>query len=208
MNKKRSPGTQMARRDKILNELESRMYSYIKEHEVACSYGNFKCVFKASTECNWSGSIKAFLEHAKLAHSEVVFINADNTIIYKNFAKRKIEQTGCRWHGIFVRDRDVFKCTIDVQHDTGMMRWCTFYVGVENCPDSFIYKIQIENHHNPSQKVSLEGSCRHYMQEENVFENNACMFTNYRVLERFCSGSDLKFTISVEDRVKYINRRS
>lgn len=173
---------------------------YIKEHEITCQYGAFTCLLNTATECNWCGPVSSFLNHAKAVHVDKVFINPNNIVVCKNFAVQERGRITNCFQALVVTNGEMFKCIFDVHYESGMMRWCVFYGGIEKEPENFIYQIELKNFNNPSQSLSFESSCKHYKQERNVFRINACFLTNYRVLQKYCCGYDLVFTVNIRLR--------
>lgn len=175
---------------------------YISEHEDCCPFGAVPCTLKPVTNCSWCGPISRFLNHATLNHPGNVFLNTENTIVCNDFLNENQQRTKNWFHNIFVIDYQVFKCVFDVDYESGMMRWCIFYIGIERSARDYTYEIIIENSNDPSEKVVIKATCKDYKQEETVFSKNLCMFTNYHVLKRFCNGQMLSFNVKLSSRNK------
>lgn len=181
--------------------LRTYMGPYIMEHENSCPFSSVSCMLEPVTNCDWSGPVSAFLDHAKSSHPDNVFLNIENRIVCNDFLNESNNRTSNWFHNIFVSDGQVFKCVFDANYETGMMRWCIFYISLEGPSRDYIYEIIIENRNDTSEKVFLKSTCKYYKQEQAVFSKNLCMFTSYNVLKKFCQGRGLSFNVKVSNGV-------
>lgn len=171
--------------------------SQIKDHERVCEFVGRRCPLRFNNDCPWTGPFREMRKHCTGSHPTNIYFENRQDLVSSGFGVDYIN----RFYVIlFMVYDELFRCTWDLNNESGIMRFSVYNLRKPQIEDRFWYRVSFYDESSNLEMFSLQGPVEYLANDSQRFFDANYMIANYDFVKEFCNeNGDLHYVVQIYD---------
>lgn len=165
-------------------------------HQQHCKFSQVPCPLRFN-DCQWKGEKSRLIVHCRAEHTGNIFFTTRQKLLSSNFRSL----TDRIYYIMFYVFNNIFRCTWDLNKQTGLMRFAVYCLEKPLKRDKFAFEVSYMHQDSDAEIITVKAPCYFMEDDSERFLKGKYFILHHELIKDFCDGDgNLNYSVNIFEK--------